>query len=99
MEFVIFYFKFDSIFVDCGYCENKIEGECFKNKNLINNFDKDEKYFYNYYIKKYNIYNKLKNEKKIDGFILLRDPFDSHYNPGQNLKEIKVYNFINGLIF
>ena len=97
LEFVIFYFKYDSIFVDCGYCEKKIEGECFKNKNLINNFDKDEKDFYNYYIKKYNIYNKLKNEKKIDGFILLRDPFDSHYNPGQSLKEINVYNFINRL--
>ena len=96
LEFVIFYFKFDSIFVDCGYCENKIEGECFKNKNLINNFDKDEKDFYNYYVKKYNIYNKSK-EKKIDGFILLRDPFDSHYNPGQSLKEINVYNFINRL--
>ena len=97
LEFVIFYFKYDSIFVNSGYCEKINEGECFKNKNLINNFDKDEKDFYNYYVNKYNIYNKMKDEIKIDGFILLRDPFDSHYNPGQSLKEINIINFIHRL--
>ena len=105
IEFVAFYFKCDTI-----YAEISIEREGFFNmneiKNLINNkYQKDyyiQKYnneFCNYFNKKY-LNSKFFNKKVRDGFILIRDPVDNHYNPGQKFKDERNFeDFIDKLRF
>ena len=73
--------------------------------NNKNAFDEDiDKYnheFYKYFTKKYLNYNDYQMKKtRRDGFILIRDPFDNHYNPGQKFrKENDLNRFINYLRF
>ena len=62
-------------------------------KDLVNDKSQNDyniiKYnndFYNYFIKKY-LKSKFYNKKVRDGFILIRDPLDNHYNPGQKFKD------------
>ena len=92
IEFIAFYFKFDTI-----YSEISIEREGFFNlneiKDLVNDKSQNDydiiKYnndFYNYFTKKY-LKSKFYNKKVRDGFILIRDPLDNHYNPGQKFKD------------
>ena len=80
LEFVIFYFKYDTIFINYSF-----EKEGFQNMENINDETNGEnisfiKYFTQKYIKK------NKGEKNKDGNILIRDPFDSRYNPGHSLR-------------
>jgi hypothetical protein len=84
LEFVVFYFKYDTIFVNCSFTY-----EGFQNMEEINECDDefddecDEefvKYFNNKYLRK------NKAEKMKDGYFLIRDPFDPRYNPAQTLK-------------
>lgn len=106
IEFITFYFKYDTI-----YAENSINGEGFFNMTEIKNIYLDKnKYndedisqynneFYKYFTKKYlNFKDKSYNKKIRNGFILIRDPVDNHYNPGQLFtNEEYLYRFINKL--
>ena len=93
LEFVIYYFKYDSVYVNCS-----VENEGFESMINILNFEnskekniKDDRfynYFKNKYCKKINYYDKSKTK---DGFILIRDPFDPHYNPAQSLKKLSTF--------
>ena len=101
LEFIIYYFKNDSVYVNCS-----IENEGYESMYYIlnnNDPDKNEKkkiderfqeYFKNKYFK-----CKKYNEEKItkDGFILIRDPIDPHYNPGQTLRNGDYIKFIDNL--
>lgn len=104
IEFIACYLKYDTI-----YAEYSINGEGFFNMNdikdiYINNknyIDKDmDNYnyeFYKYFTKRY---LKYKYKTKRDGFILIRDPVDNHYNPGQKFQdENNLKIFINYLRF
>ena len=92
LEFISLYFKYDSIYVRCS-----IEKEGFYNMNEIQYFEVNDnefelyKYkssFYKYFKNKYNKYIDYQNKNKIrDGHILIRDPVDSHYNPGQQFTQ------------
>ena len=53
----------------------------FNDKSFIN-------YFHNKYV------NKNKGEKNKDGYFLIRDPFDSRYNPAQTLKLNSLKKFL-----
>ena len=89
LEFVIFYFKKDSTFVNCS-----LENEGYESmSNIINLHDNDEfeGYFCNKYLKVKD-YNTKKKTK--DGLILIRDPVDPHYNPGQSLRQGNFEKFI-----
>ena len=92
LEFVIFYFKFDTLFVNCSYVY-----EGFKNMQMINDDDmsEDDNIFIDYFNRKYN--KKNKGEKKKDGYFLIRDPFDPRYNPAQTLKASSVKKLISRL--
>ena len=101
LEFVIFYFKYDSIYVNCS-----IENEGLESiENILNYNDKVDKSrkddrFYNYFKYKYcKARTYQENKKTRDGLILIRDPFDPHYNPGQSLKKDKINIFIENLKF
>ena len=39
------------------------------------------------------------NSKTRDGLMLIRDPFDPHYNPGQNLRKGNLKTFMENLKF
>lgn len=90
LEFVIYYFKSDTVYVNFS-----IENEGYESMNNILNYNeikkiKDER-FTEYF--KYR-YFKQKSDDKIkikDGLILLRDPLDPHYNPAHTLIN-RVYN-------
>ena len=90
LEFIILC-KFDTIYANCS-----IEKEGYFNMNDIKNFEinnneyENEKYkinYYNYFRKKYIKFTDRQNNKKSrDGLILIRDPIDPHYNPGQTFR-------------
>ena len=91
LEFVIFYFKYDTLFVNCSFIQ-----EGFENMESINNEKYDEdlsfvNYFKGKFIKKNN------GEKNKDGYFLIRDPFDSRYNPAQTLKLNSLKKFLSRL--
>ena len=105
LEFITFYLKYDTI-----YAESSINGEGFFNMEDIKNIylndkkncDEDiNKYnyeFYRYFTQKYLKFKLYKIRKTRDGFILIRDPVDNHYNPGQKFnREENVDKFINKL--
>ena len=108
IEFIACYLKYDTI-----YAESSINGEGFYNmadiKNIYinnkNDIDEDtDKYnyeFYKYFTKKYLNYKDYQMKiTRRDGFILIRDPFDNHYNPGQKFRDENDLNrFINYLRF
>ena len=84
IEFIIFYFKKDLIYVNCS-----IENEGYESMNNIlqnndnyrNNKDGNFiEYFKKIYFKKINFYDE---EIEKEGEILIRDPFDPNYNPAQ----------------
>jgi hypothetical protein len=83
LEFVIFYFKYDSIFVHSSF-----SGECFMNKGDIKNLEFNDKHFYE--MSK----NFLKKDK---AEILIREPFDYGYNPAQTMFKEKTSEFSNKL--
>ena len=91
LEFVIFYFKYDTIFIN-----NSFSKEGFQNMENINDEAIEEnisfiKYFSQKYIKK------NKSEKSKDGYFLIRDPFDSRYNPAHTLKINSLKKFFSRL--
>ena len=98
LEFIIFYFKIDSVYSNCS-----VENEGYESMhsildiNDININKKDEKfseYFKNKYFKCKN-YNNNKIEK--DGLILIRDPIDPRYNPAHTLNSENYNYFIENL--
>ena len=98
IEFIIFYFKKDLIYVNCS-----IENEAYESMNNIlktdgkNRNNKDEnfiEYFQNIYFKKINFYD---DEIQKDGEIMIRDPFDPNYNPAHTLNSINFSYFIDNL--
>ena len=93
LEFVIFYFKYDTIFVNCSF-----EKEGFENIEKINEkISDDANSFKNYFNRKY--IKKNKGEKNKDGYFLIRDPFDPRYNPAQTLKCNSLKKFFSRLRF
>ena len=91
LEFVIYHFKYDTLFVNCSF-----EYEGFQNMDAINYFNSEEDYkFLNYFKTKY--IKKIKDDKCRDGYFLLRDPFDPRYNPGQTLKASSLKKFFSRL--
>ena len=101
LEYIIYYFKYDAVYVNCS-----IEYEGYEPlKNIMDYQDSKEKHrkddiFYEYFK---NIYLKKRhheNSNRIkDGLILIRDPFDPHYNPAQNLRKENFGNFLDSLKF
>ena len=77
LEFVIFYFKQDSLFVNFSY---NYEG--ISSRSQIKNLLGDSR-FRDYY------YNRFMINPK--GDILFREPYDYNYNPGQTLTETKAF--------
>ena len=72
--------------------------EGFRSIDAINYFTSDEdSKFLNYFKTKY--IKRVKEEKGRDGYFLLRDPFDSRYNPGQTLKASSLKKFFSRLKF
>ena len=91
LEFVIFHFKYDTLFVNCSFTY-----EGFQNINCINNLKTEEDIkFVSYFKKKY--IKKVREERGRDGYFLLRDPFDPRYNPGQTLKASSLKKFFSRL--
>ena len=91
LEFVIFHFKYDTLFVNCSF---SYEG--FQNIEAINYPKEDEDIkFLSYFKTKY--IKKIRDEKVRDGYFLLRDPFDPRYNPGQTLKASSLKKFFSRL--
>ena len=91
LEFVIFYFKYDTLFIDCSF-----NHEGFRSMDAINYFTSDEdSKFLHYFKTKY--IKRVKEDKGRDGYFLLRDPFDSRYNPGQTLKASSLKKFFSRL--
>ena len=91
LEFIIFHFKYDTIFVNCSFSH-----EGFQNIDTINYFKSDEDVkFLNYFKTKY--IRKLKGEGLRDGYFLIRDPFDPRYNPAQTLKASSLKKFFSRL--
>ena len=107
IEFIAFYFKYDTIYAECSINEegflnlNEIKDIYFSDKN--NNIDeKMQKYnyeFYKYFTRTYLNHYPHQNKKQIrNGFILIRDPVDNHYNPGQKFgDENELEEFIKRL--
>jgi DNA polymerase sigma len=83
LEFVIFYFKYDSVYANCSF-----SGECFMNKSMITSYDSKDKFS--------NIYKGVVNKNKKYS-IIIRDPFDHTYNPAQTLHIERATEFINKL--
>ena len=77
---------------------NDIKDIYINNKNYIDkDIDNYNYEFYKYFTKRY---LKYKYKTKRDGFILIRDPVDNHYNPGQKFQdENNLKIFINYLRF
>ena len=91
LEFVIFHFKYDTLFVNCSFTY-----EGFQNMEEIYNYKANENIKFSSYFKTKYI-KKLKEDKGRDGYFLLRDPFDPRYNPGQTLKASSLKKFFSRL--
>lgn len=81
LEFVGYYFKYDSIFVNCYFLNEGLDNLA----SIYRNRSQDESLF-KYYNDRYFQKNKTTKEYEKDGCILFREPFDGNYNPGQSLK-------------
>jgi len=100
LEFIIFYFKSDSVYVNCS-----IENEAYEsmyyilNNNNVENNKRDERFaeYFKYKYNKFINYNDNKKTKAKDGLILIRDPLDPHYNPAQTLKSSGYNTFMDNL--
>ena len=90
LEFIIYFYKFDVMYNNFSF-----SGEGFMNMSNIKEDKKSE--FYQYFENKYLKFNVNQNER--DGVFLFRDPFDSHYNPGQTLKSSHFPKMIEKLEF
>ena len=86
LEFIIYYFKFDSIYVN-----NSLDYQGFDSiNNLLNEDIEDEvkypnDYLFKEFFKNNYYYNKNLQEREINnkkGLILIRDPVNPFYNPG-----------------
>ena len=100
LEFVIYYFKTDSVYVNCSIENEGYESmynilNYYDNKNEVNKIDKRfPEYFKNKYCKCKNFPDSTKTR---DGLILIRDPLDPHYNPGQTLRSSNFKIFMDNL--
>ena len=96
LEFIIYYFKSDSVYVNCS-----IENEGFESiLNILNyndNRNKKDQRFCEYFKRKYYRTNNNDNTKGRDGMFLIRDPIDPHYNPGHTLRNGNFNFFMNTL--
>ena len=87
LEFIIYYFKCDSVYANCSVENEAYESMYYimNNNNLTKN--KIDERFRGYFKGKYCKAKNLKNNKITkDGFILIRDPFDPYYNPAHTLR-------------
>ena len=90
LEFIIFYLKYDTIYLNCS-----LNKEGFENiSSLIFNTNKDDYSFKDYFIRKFKASS---NGLSRDGVFLIRDPFDSNYNPGHTFKFTSLDSFISNL--
>ena len=108
LEFIIFYFKSDSVYANFspeneGYenmyyiLNNNFEnGKGQNNKNPQNNMT-DERFQEYFKYKYYRIRNYYDNKKTKDGMILIRDPLDPHYNPAHTLRAGNYKTFMDNL--
>ena len=102
LEFIIYYFKYDSVYVNFS-----IENEGYEpiknilNFSEINELNKKDERFCDYFKYKYCRHKNFNenNSKTRDGMILIRDPFDPHYNPAQSLIKSQLNTFIERLKF
>ena len=95
LEFIIFYFKSDSVYVNCS-----IENEGYESMNCIlnNNVHIRDVRFSEYFKTKYCKFMNFGDETITrDGLILIRDPIDPHYNPAQTLKTGSYKTFVDNL--
>ena len=91
LEFVIFHFKYDTLFINCSFTH-----EGFRSIDAINYFSSDDdSKFLNYFKTKY--IKRVKDDRGRDGYFLFRDPFDPRYNPGQTLKASSLKKFFSRL--
>ena len=97
LEFVIYYFKSDSVYINCSVENEAYESmSCIMNNHNKNIFDERfQEYFKYKYFKSVNYDNN--NKKTRDGIFLIRDPFDPHYNPAQTLRNKYYKIFIENL--
>jgi hypothetical protein len=99
LEFLIFYFKFDTLYVNCS-----LDYEGFDSMNNLINDDDDEdedtlkyqnpndKHFKEYFKNNYYTKRKDKEEKEIDkdkGLYFIRDPVNPFHNPASSLNNKK----------
>ena len=91
LEFIIFYFNKNLIYVNCS-----IENEGYESMNNILNSNDENfiEYYKNIYAKKIYTYD---NEIQKDGEILIRDPIDPNYNPAHTFNSKNYFYFINSL--
>ena len=90
LEFVIFYLKYDTIYLNCSY-----SNEGFENiSNIILNSNKYDFGFKDYFMNKFQA---IPNGISRDGIFLIRDPFDYHYNPAHTLRFTSLETFISNL--
>ena len=102
LEFIIYYFKSDSVYVNCS-----IENEGYESiYNILNYYDNNvevnriDSRFSEYFKTKYcKAKNYPDNKKTRDGLILIRDPLDPHYNPAQSLRVGCYKTFIENIKF
>ena len=97
LEFIIFYFKNDSVYANCSI-ENEGYESMYSILGINNNINKTDKIFSEYFKNKYFKYKNYNNNKiERDGLILVRDPIDSHYNPAHTLISENFNYFIENL--
>ena len=102
LEFIIYYFKSDSVYVNCS-----IENEGYESMyNILNYYDdktevnRNDPRFSDYFKNKYCKSKYYPDNKRTrDGLILIRDPLDPHYNPAQSLRVGCYKTFIENLKF
>ena len=90
LEFIIFYLKYDTIYLNCS-----LNKEGFENiSSIILNINKNDYSFRDYFRRKF---KPILNGVSRDGVFLIRDPFDSNYNPAHTFKFTSLDSFISNL--
>ena len=92
LEFLIYYFKFDSIYINSSL---DYEGFYSMNDLLNEDIEDEDKYPNDRYFKEFYKNNYYKKKDKMKGLILIRDPINPFYNPGYIFYKSKFENLYN----